>query len=302
MKLDLEKNDRICFFGDSITRAGMWIAEIAEFFAKNYPEKKIGLYNCGISGSRGFQFDLKDRVYCDCLQLFPKYVVIMFGMNDIHCWLYNPEHPEYNVPGIREKQLELYSDALERMIELFKKEDITPIICSPTPYNQYEKSDSQNYFADSGVEACTKIAQEKAEKHDLLFIDMRTPLLERLNDGVIGADRTHPTDFGHHLMAERFLYAIGAKDKEEPDTPVELSEKNLARKEVESRLRNIMGVERDHFGMQFEPSKPLPERKEILKKAIDEGNFQSCEQYFTDADIRDELYGELIKRTKAMYE
>lgn len=302
MKLNLEKNDRICFLGDSITANGLWMAEVFEFFAKNYPDKKIGLYNCGIGGSRGFQFDLKDRVYCDCLQLFPKYVVIMFGMNDISTWLYNPEHPEYNVPGIREKQLTLYENALEKMIALFQKEDITPIICSPTPYNQYGEASGKNDFADSGVAACSKIAENAAKKHGLMFIDMRTPLFERITDGVISQDRVHPSDFGYHLMAERFLFAIGAKDTEDADTPVKLSEKNIARKEIEARLRVLMGAERDHLALQFEPSKPICERKEILKKGMDEGNFLWCESYFEDADIRDELYGELIKRTKAMYE
>lgn len=302
MNIELSKNDRICCFGDSITADGRWIAEVFEYFAKNYPEKKIGFYNCGIGGSRGYAFDLKDRVYCDCLQLFPKVVVVMFGMNDIHPWLYNPNHPEYNVPGIREKQYELYDAALERMIALFIKNDITPIICSPTPYDQYSDAEAENLFADPGVEACSKIAKEKAEKYGFLFVDMRGALMDRLDRHPVGEDRVHPNAFGHHLMAERFLYAIGAKDKEEPDVPVTFSEKNLARKEIEERLRRIMGIERDHFGLQFEPSKPIPERKEVLKQAMDEGNFLYCNDYFTDADIRDELYGELIKRTKAMYE
>ncbi len=302
MKLELKRNDRICFFGDSITANGMWIAEVFEHFVKNYPELKIGLYNCGISGSRGYAFDLKDRVHCDCLQLFPKYVVVMFGMNDIHSWLYNPNHPEYNVPGIREKQYELYEAALERIIALFKKEEITPIICSPTPYDQYSDVEAENNLADSGTETCAKIAKEKAEKYGLIYVDMRGALMDRLDRMPVGEDRVHPNDFGHHLMAERFLYAIGAKDKEDIDTPVTLSEKNLARKEMEAKLRRMMGIERDHFGLQFEPSKPIEERKAVLKKAMDEGNFLHLGAYFDEADYRDEIYGELIKRTKEMYE
>ena len=302
MKLELLKNDRICFFGDSITANGMWIAEVFEHFVKNYPELKIGLYNCGIGGSRGYAFDLKDRVHCDCLQLFPKYVVVMFGMNDIHPWLYNPEHPEYDVPGIREKQYELYEAALERMIALFKKEDITPILCSPTPYDQYSDMEAENLLADSGIQACRKIVMEKAEKYGLIFVDMYTALMDRLDRTPVGIDRVHPNDFGHHLMAERFLYTIGAKASEDIDTQVVLSQKNLARKDTEAKLRRMMGIERDHFMLQFEPSKPLEERKAALKKAMDEGNFLHCAPYLEEADYRDEIYGELIKRTKAMYD
>lgn len=90
MKLKLDKNDRICFLGDSITADGIWVAEIIEYFIKHYPEQKIGFYNCGISGTRGYRANEANRLYCDCFNLYPKYVVIMFGMNDAEPQLYNP--------------------------------------------------------------------------------------------------------------------------------------------------------------------------------------------------------------------
>lgn len=303
MNVNFNKGDRICFFGDSITKNGGWIAEVFEYFTNNFPQKKIGMYNCGIGGSKGFQFDLKNRLYCDCLNFFPTHVVIMFGMNDIFCWLYNPNHPDYNSPDLREKQIRLYEDALEQMIKIFVSKDIVPIICSPTPYDQYSADLCEdNNFCDCGLETCAKIAEEKAKKYNLMYIDMRSALLDRLSMNPINDDRTHPNDIGNHLMAERFLYAIGAKDKEEPEKQVILSEKNIARKKVEERLRTIMGVERDHFGMQFEPSKPISERKEIVCGALDKGEFLFCKTYPDDADYRDELTGELIRLTYEMYE
>ena len=45
MKINLEKHDRISFFGDSITAHGMWIREVAEYFVQKYPELEIGIYN-----------------------------------------------------------------------------------------------------------------------------------------------------------------------------------------------------------------------------------------------------------------
>lgn len=301
MKLELKKGDRICFFGDSITKNGGWIAEVLEYFVKNFPEKKIAMYNCGIAGSRGFQFDMKNRLYCDCMNFFPTHVVIMFGMNDISRWLYEPSNPEYNTPGIREKQISLYEDAMERMIDFFTEREIVPIICSPTPYDQYSDLDEMNYLCDGGLEKCTGIAKEKAEKHDLIYVDMRSALLDRLDMKPIGDDRTHPNDVGNHLMAERFLHAIGAKANEEPYAEVTLSETNQKRKRAEEQLRTIMGVERDHFGMQFEPSVTISERKKRVCEALEKGELEFCSEYPSIADYRDEILGELIKLTEEMY-
>lgn len=55
MKLKLDKNDRICFLGDSITADGIWVAEIIEYFIKHYPELKIGFYNCGYIWDAGIR-------------------------------------------------------------------------------------------------------------------------------------------------------------------------------------------------------------------------------------------------------
>lgn len=300
--VNFKEGDRICFLGDSITRNGGYIAEVFEYFAKTFPEKKIGIYNCGISGSRGYQFDIKNRLYCDCLNFFPTHVVIMFGMNDIGRNYYNPSDPDYNTPKIREKQISLYEDAMERMAKFFTKRKINMIICSPTPYDQYSKKESENDMCDSGLEVCSEISKKTAEKYGLTYVDMRSALLDRLYMNPIGEDRTHPNEIGHHLMAERFLHAIGVKDTEEPEKTVVLSQTNQERKNEEALLRMIMSVERDHFGMQFEKSKPISQRKKIVCDAMEQGNFLACEKYIDIADYRDEILGELVRLTEKMYE
>ena len=82
MNLQLKKRDRICFLGDSITSNGLWIAEIFDFFVKNYPELEVGMYNCGVGSTCGYQVGFKNRMYREWLNFFPAYTVIAFGMND----------------------------------------------------------------------------------------------------------------------------------------------------------------------------------------------------------------------------
>ena len=96
MKIDFKRRDRVCFLGDSITAHGIWEAEVIEYFLEHYPELEIEFFNCGISGTSGREAELKNRLYTDFFNFFPQYAVIMFGMNDMARWLYDPatETPE----------------------------------------------------------------------------------------------------------------------------------------------------------------------------------------------------------------
>lgn len=295
MNIELKKRDRICFLGDSITANGRWIAEVFEYFVKTYPELKIGFYNCGIAGSRGYEANLKDRIYCDCFQLFPRYVVVMFGMNDVSIVHYNSQHEDYDKPEIRKRLLTLYEEGLDNIISLCQKEDIVPIICSPTPYDQYTTSDTPNLYADEGLIICEQIAKRAAEKHNLLYINMRKALIDRIDEQPVELDRIHPNEYGHHLMSECFLTAIGAKEKEEHEAMVDLSDENNRRWELERKIRNIMFVERDGYDMQFQPSVTIEERKRIANAETEQPD------YYKNSDYRDEIWGELIKATSQMY-
>ena len=101
------------------------------------------------------------------------------------------------------------------------------------------------------------------------------------------------------------LFGIGAKDRIEPDKPCVLSEKNKQRFEVEDILRDIIFVDRDYMGWQYdEKSYSLRRRKILLKKRIenDPRDFSRVlKTYVQYADVKDELQGELLKRTIGMY-
>lgn len=301
-KIELKKGDRICFFGDSITQQGLWIAEVFEYFVKCFPEKKIPLFNCGIGGARGYEYNIKNRLYCDCMNYFPTHVVIMHGMNDVYGFLYNPNHPDHDKPELREQQLRLYEESFDPMLRFFLEREIVPIVCTPTPYDEYTKDlPGENDLCDTALKRCAQIARDAAERHGCLLVDMRTALLDRLSQRPVGEDRVHPNAFGYHLMAERFLFTLGLKETEEPDKVVTLSEANRARFETEQKLRLIMGVERDHFRMQYAPSVPIEERKKMVKAALEKGLLPFCAPYPEYADYRDELQGEYLLRTEKMY-
>ena len=304
MRLELSEVDRICFLGDSITADGRWIAEIYEFFIRNIPDLKIRLFNCGIAGSRGCQANLKDRLYCDCFNYFPKYTVVMFGMNDIKPWMYNPDCTEPNKEEEREEALEIYEETLENIISLCRKNGSIPIICSPTPYDEYTVQEHENWYANTPLFTCRDVAERVAKKHELIFVDMHTAFMDRMDRCPVGEDRIHPNDFGHHLMAETFLTAVGLKDDFDEDGTVEISPKNKARYEAEYIIRRIMYIERDGMLWQFEPDKPLDERKRLVKERMHESEYfeNTANIYFDNIDHLDARRGDLVKKTMEMYD
>lgn len=305
MKINLEKHDRISFFGDSITAHGMWIREVAEYFAQNYPELEIGIYNCGIAGSRASGANLKDRMYCDCLHMFPKYVVVMFGMNDVEYGLHGSENPE-EIAKMK-ASIASYPDSLKNIIKICKEAGATPIICSPTPFDGYNDGPNPpKPGVDEDLQDFTEVAKKTAEENGLLYIDMRDAIFSHISEKPVREDRIHPNEYGHHLMAERFLCAIGAKETEDADKVLEPSEKNMKRFEVEQILRKLMFVDRDGMGWQFENyHRPLEERKELLANTAAEldNDFWHLmnNNYVKNADFKDELRGELVKLTLDMY-
>lgn len=302
MKLNLNERDRICFFGDSITAHGFWIKEICEYFKDNYAELKIGIFNCGIPGSKGYEANIKDRMYADLFNFFPKYVVVMFGMNDIWTWLYDPNCTEEDKVQKREKQLKRYPDSLEFIIDMCKKNGAEPIICSPTVYDEYTEGENANVYADGALKKCAEYAKKTAEKHGLIYIDMRSLLMENMSKKPIGEDRVHPNEYGHHLMAHSFLRGIG--ENTDIDSAYTYSEANERRFTAEQDLRNIEFVERDVMLWQYEEDMPLEERKEKVRKRAesDKNCAYFAERYLKNVDYRNVIYKDVIKLTAQMYE
>ena len=302
MKLNLSKHDRICFLGDSITAAGLWVKEVAQWFLDNLPELEIGLYNCGISGKRGSEKNTKNVFVSDCVRYFPKYVVIMYGMNDVDVISHENENKE-NLENIK-YAIDGYPDTLNYYIDECRKIGATPIICSPTPYDEYSDVEAKNY---KGTDRDLAIFADKAEKiakeNGLIYVNMRKALFEHLDKNPVREDRVHPNSYGHHLMAEEFLYTIGAKEIREIDKECVVSPENEKRYETEQILRNVMFVER--LWQDEEGTKSIEEQKKYAKeyceKQEDKRWLEWGKGFIENVDYKDELRGAIVKLTLDMY-
>jgi len=214
-KIALGSGDVILFQGDSITDAnrnrdrelpndalsfGSGYAYIAASeLLRDHPDKNLTIFNRGISGNKVYQ--LADRWEKDCLQLKPKVLSILIGVNDY--W--------HLRQGKYEGTLEIYTNDFRALLERTKNElpGIELVICQPFVLSNTSAVD------DSWLEPFSEyqIAAETLAKE---FNAIWVPFQEVFNEAVNHApevywlpDGVHPSMAGAQLMAETWLRFVG---------------------------------------------------------------------------------------------
>lgn len=209
----LEENDIILFQGDSITDAGRnqkkempnnnrafgtgyaYIA--ASKLLHDFPEKKLAIYNRGISGNKVFQ--LAERWQKDCYDLKPNLLSILIGVNDY----WHKRNDKYDGTD------EVYENDLTELIQQTKERipHIKLVVCQP--------------FIVVGTSAVDeswigpfKQYQEAAKRISKQFDAVWVPFQEVFDKAVEVAsptywtpDGVHPSMAGCQLMAEAWLRA-----------------------------------------------------------------------------------------------
>tara|TARA_B100000795_G_C22794347_1_gene438598 strand:- start:1005 stop:1742 length:738 start_codon:yes stop_codon:yes gene_type:complete len=180
--IDLSSKDSISndviFMGDSITEG--WSLYFPEFFSDN------NYLNRGISGQTTPQMLIRFRQ--DVIELKPKVVVILAGINDI------AQNTKYY--GIKE-----VAGNISSMVELAISNNITPIICSVLPADKFLWSPS--IYPAELVKQLNIELSNYAEEKNILFLDY----YKSMNNGYGGMkpeltnDGVHVTKEGYSLMA-----------------------------------------------------------------------------------------------------
>lgn len=205
--------EKVCFVGNSITHSGTYHSYIYLFYLTRFPERKIDVFNCGISGDN-VERALK-RFNKDIAVHKPTVATIKLGTNDISRSSY------VNSTPVKEAE-KLKADALYKsnMKELVRKLDSmhTKIIfLTPAYYEEKLMPDST-----------TALGLNKAFEKYGMFIDS---LSVKYKSGIVDfhkvmdsismcrqkidynftmnrLDRVHPENSGHFVMAYSFLKAL----------------------------------------------------------------------------------------------
>lgn len=234
--MSLFKNgDVVCCLGDSITAAGLWMAEAYQHVSAT---RDVKFYNCGVSGGRA---DLAcDYMYGHCLAKNPTYTAIMFGVNDIDRWALSSSYTGGDSKETVERAVANYKVKLELIVKRVLEFGSKVILCTPPPYDEYNDRTEENLGCEFALIECSETVRELSKKYGTALVDFREKLLPHIKDGnVIETDRIHPTPYGYHMMGQIFLAELGEIAAPDFDTPFVPEPWNDARMKAEKIINNM---------------------------------------------------------------
>ena len=205
--LNIKKNSLILFQGDSITDTyrtdsadpaeslGMgYPAKIAAKFDTDFADLGVKIINRGISGNR--TWDLLKRWDKDCIDLKPDYVSLLIGVNDT--WR------GYDSGDITTAQQ--YEENMRTLLGRIKNETDAEIILL-NPYILDVMPDKAAMHPD--LVGKQEVVYRLIKEFDVTFIDLQKIFDEMVANGTpaekLSEDGVHPTDFGHEVIAEKWV-------------------------------------------------------------------------------------------------
>ena len=201
-------DERVAFFGDSITHGGLYHLYLQLFWSTRHPGSDVRIFNCGRGGGTAasglFRFD------SDLLALKPDRVFVMFGMNDVGRGHYASEPPDEKVKAARDACLSAYGENLRKIVERLSGHGIKTVLMTPTPYDQYSDVLKKEYVScnEPGLASCAEIVRAIAAERNLGLVELHEPLTKIFKENKsepLCHDRVHPGPKGHMLMAALIL-------------------------------------------------------------------------------------------------
>lgn len=204
----LRANDRVVFFGDSITEEHNYTRPFQDYVYARYPERHIRFFNAGWSGdqlSGGL-----NRLQRDVLSRKPSVVTICFGMNDGH------------YARLSDDSANAYRKNLDAIVKILSDQKIRVVIFSPPPvdYDQtppWLKASLSEVDYNGTLAAFGTTGSEIARKYGATYIDILHPILNGLSAMKAKVptyralrDGVHPTEQGGVVMAGAMLLGMGA--------------------------------------------------------------------------------------------
>jgi lysophospholipase L1-like esterase len=201
----LIKNQRVIFFGDSITQAAVKPGGYIDILNKELQKKgktdKYELIGAGIGGNK--VPDLQQHLEKDVLSQKPDLVFVYIGINDV--WHFT--HPSTNGKGT---PINTYEQGLTEVVNRIKASGAKVIVCTPSVIGEkYDGSNAQDKMLDEYAAISRKVA--KSTKSQLC--DLRKAFLTHLKQNnstnqekdVLTTDGVHLNDQGNALVAKEML-------------------------------------------------------------------------------------------------
>jgi len=213
-RIKIQDNNVILFQGDSITDAGRdrnknlpndgstlgygYAFLTASQLLMQHAEKKLQIFNKGISGNKVFQ--LADRWDTDCLAIKPDILSIHIGVNDFWHTLTN------GYTGTIDTYKSDYHKLLDRTKQALP--NIKLVICEPFAVLGVKAVDEKWYPT---FDFFRQAAKDIANEYNATFVPFQTAFnkaIEHTPGNYWTGDGVHPSIPGAALMAKTWLEAI----------------------------------------------------------------------------------------------
>ncbi|HUR12642.1 MAG TPA: GDSL-type esterase/lipase family protein [Flavitalea sp.] len=200
-----QKKQKIIFFGDSITQAGVnatgYITKMTEIIKERGLTDRYELIGKGIGGNK--VYDLFLRMDEDVIAQSPDIVVIWVGVNDV--W-----HKRTFGTGTDPDKFEKFYTAI---IKKLQAKNVKVFLCTPAAIG--EKTDFSNEL-DGDLNEYANIIRKVATANNCGLIDLRKVFLqynlannqENKGSGVLTTDRVHLNEKGNNLVAAEMVQAL----------------------------------------------------------------------------------------------
>ncbi len=208
----LKPNDRVVFFGDSITDQRLYTTFTETYAMTRFPKANYSFTHSGwggdrVSGGGGGPIDV--RLWRDVLPYNPTVVTIMLGMNDGRYRAFDPAVFDDYDKG--------YRNIVARLKRSLPGVRITAI--QPSPYDDVTRAPLFEGGYNNVLLKYGAFLKELSAAESLFWSDMNTSVVDALkkanasdaaNAAKLIPDRVHPGAAGHLLMAKALLESWGA--------------------------------------------------------------------------------------------
>ena len=206
----IQKKQKVVFFGDSITQAGVdsagYITVLRQLLDKKGLKDSYELVGSGIGGNK--VYDLYLRMEEDVLAKNPDLVVIWVGVNDV--W-----HKRSFGTGTDADKFEKFYHAI---IKKLTERNIKVMICTPSAIG--EKTDFSNQL-DGDLNQYSNIIRQIGAADKVPVIDLRKAFLdynlthnkENKDRDVLTSDGVHLNVTGNQFVADKMYEALTGKSK-----------------------------------------------------------------------------------------
>lgn len=207
-----QAGERWCAVGDSITHGGLYHRYIQLFYETRFPSRSIEFFNCGISGDTAA--GALKRIEGDILRHKPTVATVMLGMNDVSRHLYEEGLISPDLQTRRNTAVATHSANMRKLAEKLQAAGTRLVFITPSIFDETAVMERPNLPGVNGaLGLCAENTRNLAREFQGTVVDFHSAMSEinrqqqQINPAftLIGADRIHPGELGHFVMAYLFL-------------------------------------------------------------------------------------------------